>query len=247
MGRIRTIKPEFFQSRSLAQCPIEARLTFAGLWTQADDHGRGRADPRLLKGQLWPLDDDCTFLHLSAHLDVLAETGHIRLYEVDGEPYYEILHWSEHQAPAYRRGAARYPSPPKGSSGLHDSARQDVQENEGACREVQKSAGSGSGEQGTGNEDQSPQKPPTDPPMLPGERWALEWCDITGITPTRSVLKVMIPKVTEFIAAHGAPTRTQLEEFHRRGIKTPGGWGWGTADDGELSDEEWQAIAEGRA
>ena len=111
MGRIRTIKPEFFRSRSLARCPLAARMTFAGLWTEADDHGRGVADPRILKGALWALDDDVTHSHVSAHLDVLNETGHIHLYESDGETYYEIANWSDHQAAAYRRGEAKYPAP----------------------------------------------------------------------------------------------------------------------------------------
>ena len=111
MGRIRTIKPEFFRSRSLARCPLPARLTFAGLWTEADDHGRGVADPRILKGALWALDDDVTHQHVSAHLDVLAETGHIQLYEHDGDTYYEIAKWSDHQAAAYRRGEPRHPEP----------------------------------------------------------------------------------------------------------------------------------------
>jgi len=111
MGRIRTIKPEFFRSRSLARCPLAARMTFAGLWTEADDYGRGVADPRILKGALWPLDDDITHSHVSAHLDVLTETGHIRLYEHGGETYYEVANWSEHQAAAYRRGEPKYPAP----------------------------------------------------------------------------------------------------------------------------------------
>src|SRR5680860_1247 len=124
MGRIRTIKPEFFRSRSLAACPPEARLTFAGLWTEADDLGRGVADPRLLKGALWALDDDCTHLHVSAHLDVLVSTGHIRLYEVSDKTYFEIINWSEHQSAAYRRGDSKHPGPDSAhiDTSLHTSA-----------------------------------------------------------------------------------------------------------------------------
>lgn len=146
MGRIRTIKPEFFQSRSLAQCDIPARLTFAGLWTEADDHGRGRADPRLIKGAIWPLDDEITHQHVSAHIRMLNETGHIRLYEVDGEPYYEIISWDDHQAAAYRRGNAVYPPPEAGNELSHERVQ------ESASR-TQTSAGTRNGEQGTRNEE----------------------------------------------------------------------------------------------
>lgn len=183
MARIRTIKPEFFQSVSLAACPRDARLTFAGLWTEADDLGRGRADPRLLKGQLWPFDDDITPVTISDHLEVLEATGHVRLYVVDGCAYYEVVHFAEHQSAAYRRGEAKYPPPvlqdfalldvqksaesrknpeklgkpsqDKGNPGLHDFAR----------GEMQKSAG----REGKGREGNMERKgtltPPTPPPV----------------------------------------------------------------------------------
>jgi hypothetical protein len=57
MARIRTIKPEFFTSLTIASLPIEARLTFIGLWTHADDEGRCVDDTRLIRAALWPLDD----------------------------------------------------------------------------------------------------------------------------------------------------------------------------------------------
>lgn len=146
MGRIRTIKPEFFRSRSLAKCDRDVRLTFAGLWTEADDHGRGIADPRILKGALWALDDDVTHLHVSAHLRVLDETDHIRLYHVGDEDYYEVVNWTDHQAAAYRRGEPRYPAPDEGIEGLSHLR---VQESAGR---TQTGAGTGNREQGTGKE-----------------------------------------------------------------------------------------------
>ncbi len=147
MARIRTLKPEFFRSRSLAKCDRDARLTFAGLWTEADDHGHGVADPRILKGAIWPLDDDVTHRHVSAHLRVLVETGHIRLYEVDGETYYEVVNWAEHQAAAYRRGEPKHPAP---QGYLDDVSHEDVQESAGGTRESAGREGKGTGK-GTGN------------------------------------------------------------------------------------------------
>lgn len=112
MGRIRTLKPEFFRSRSLARCSRDARLTFEGLWCEADDHGRGVADPRVLKGSIWPLDDDLGWQDVENHLHELADTGHIVIYEADGERYFEVQRWSDHQSAAYRRGSPVYPLPP---------------------------------------------------------------------------------------------------------------------------------------
>lgn len=139
MARIRTIKPEFFRSRSLARCSIPARLTFAGLWCEADDHGHGVADPRILKGVLWPLDDEIDPAGVAGQLHELAETEHITLYEVDGEPYYEIVHFEAHQSAAYRRGEAKYPPPPaltQLSMIPHDDACKEVQESAEDCKIV---------------------------------------------------------------------------------------------------------------
>jgi hypothetical protein len=145
MARIRTLKPGFFKSRSLAKLPRDARLTFAGMWCEADDHGRGIADARLLKGAIWPLDDDVTFLHVSAHVDMLAETGHIRLYQIDDEAYYEVV--EQHQAAAYRRGEAKYPPVSAGQEIETLGAHGNVQE---SAAGTQTSAGTGNREQGTG-------------------------------------------------------------------------------------------------
>jgi hypothetical protein len=128
MGRIRSIKPEFFRSRSLAKCEPAARLTFAGLWTEADDHGHGVADPRILKGALWALDDDVTHVHVSAHLGMLVATGHIRLYEADGDTYFEVVGWVEHQSASFRRGEPKYPLP---DGYIEDLAHVGVQESAG--------------------------------------------------------------------------------------------------------------------
>lgn len=143
MGRIRTIKPEFFRSISLSACPRDARLTFAGLWTEADDHGRGKADPRLLKGAIWSLDDDVTPADVDSHLARLEETGHIWLYVVNGERFFEIVAWQRHQAPSHRRGRGLYPD----ATGTipQDLACDDVQDARDDVLEQGSGKGSGRG------------------------------------------------------------------------------------------------------
>lgn len=124
MSRIRTIKPGFFRSKSLAACSPHARLLFAGLWTEADDEGRGVAEPRILAAALFPWDapsDDT----VQGWLDELAPE-HITLYEVRDTRYFQVVRWHEHQAAAYRRGTSSLPEPPPNTP-PHDSARADVQ------------------------------------------------------------------------------------------------------------------------
>jgi hypothetical protein len=132
VGRARIIKPDFFRSRSLARVSRDARSTFVGLWVEADDAGRGIADARIIKGSVWPLDDDITAEHIDQHLAELDATGHIELYEVADETFYLVTRWEKHQAAAYRRGEPKHPAP--SSDDPHTSARVRVQES--ALKEV---------------------------------------------------------------------------------------------------------------
>lgn len=97
MSRIRTIKPGFFRSLTIASLPVSTRLTFIGLWTYVDDEGRGVDDPRLIKAELWPLDDTYTAKKVDRDLDQLAAAGRVERYAVDGRRYLRITTWAEHQ------------------------------------------------------------------------------------------------------------------------------------------------------
>lgn len=95
--RIRTIKPAFWGSLSIAALPIQTRLHFIGLWNYADDEGRGIDDPRLLKAALWPLDDKVGISKVAAMQTELAKAGRIVRY-TDGErTYFQVVNWTIHQ------------------------------------------------------------------------------------------------------------------------------------------------------
>ncbi len=111
MARIRSIKPEFFTSRSNARLPVTARLTFIGLWTHVDDEGRAPDEPRLIKAALWPLDDKHTAAKVDADLAALDRAGKIRRYVVDGDPYLAVVEW--HHQKIDRRKDSEYPPPPE--------------------------------------------------------------------------------------------------------------------------------------
>lgn len=110
MARIRTIKPSFFSSLTIAELPIPARLTFVGLWTYVDDEGRGVDDPRLVKAELWPLDDDMTTRKVDAHLTAFADGGLIMRYQFSGRRYLQIIGWGEHQR-INRPQQSKFPGP----------------------------------------------------------------------------------------------------------------------------------------
>lgn len=139
MAKARILRADFFRSRSLSRCTRDARTTFQGLWIEADDAGRGLADPRILKGAIWPLDDDITPDMVEAHLWEL-EAEHIVLYEVDGERYFQVLSWEKHQAAAYRRADPKFPAHTDGTR-LHAPAHAGVQAAHQSVLEVKERKG----------------------------------------------------------------------------------------------------------
>lgn len=97
MARIRTIKPGFFTSEDVVRLSLPARLTWIGLWTAADDEGRAKAHPALVKAAVWPLDDDVTPSDVAGYLEELEAEGRIRRYTVEATEYLVITRWSDHQ------------------------------------------------------------------------------------------------------------------------------------------------------
>lgn len=139
MARIRTIKPEFFTSEAIASLPLAARLTFIGLWTHADDYGRLVDNPRIIKGAIWPLDDDVTPTDVSLHIHMLVDLGLLARYEAEGRRYLHVCNWEEHQK-MNRKAAAKHPAPPESTGTQCDSSAPAVRTQRKVAQE-----------QGTGN------------------------------------------------------------------------------------------------
>lgn len=99
MARMRTLKPEAARSESLCSVPRELRWTFAMLWTYLDDDGRGLYNTRLIKADIYPLDDDMTAGQVDVEIRRLAEVGCVCIYEVDGKVYLHAPNFGEHQHP----------------------------------------------------------------------------------------------------------------------------------------------------
>lgn len=125
MARIRTIKPEFFTSLTIADLTPEQRLTFIGLWTHVDDEGRCVDDPRLIKAAIWPLDDR-TAADIEVDLKALTESSLITRYTLNRKRYLAVTNWAEHQRinrptesklPAPEEGDPTPPEPPTSTNG----------------------------------------------------------------------------------------------------------------------------------
>jgi hypothetical protein len=111
MARIRSIKPEFFTSLTIADLPLSARLTFIGLWTYVDDNGVGPADPRLIRAAVWPLEEAPDILQRTREdLQRLQEARLVTLFEASGRPLVFVNSWDEHQKVSHPR-KPRFPLP----------------------------------------------------------------------------------------------------------------------------------------
>lgn len=116
MARIRSIKPETFTSETLCHLSIAARWTFAGIWTYADDEGRGKADPRLIKAAIWPLDDTVTPKHIDGYIDEMERVGLVCRYQSDRRNLLHVVSFGEHQHPS-KPQPSKFPPCPKESHG----------------------------------------------------------------------------------------------------------------------------------
>jgi len=105
MARARNIKPGFFRNADLVELPMEARLLFIGLWTLADRDGRLEDRPKQIKMEIFPADNvDCNAL-----LDLLAETGMLARYVVDGKRCLQVVNFTKHQNPHRDEKASTLP------------------------------------------------------------------------------------------------------------------------------------------
>ena len=144
MPRIRTVKPEFWDSPDTAKAGPWARLLFIALWNWADDYGRGTANMKELEGFAFPNDDQFTdrsgntvqFRELVAEV---SECFGVLFYTVDGRPFYAIPSWEQHQRNERRAKQSKYPSP---------QVRDGVAEIPCNDAELPNSSGPGTGEEG---------------------------------------------------------------------------------------------------
>ena len=110
MARIRTIKPEFWDTPRIDTISPWARLTFIALLNWADDYGTGTCNPRELFGFVFPHDKHLTLEEFRRALDETRRVFEVTFYSLDGRRYYNILTFSKHQK-VDRRSQPKHPGP----------------------------------------------------------------------------------------------------------------------------------------
>jgi hypothetical protein len=111
MARYRTIKPEFWEDEKLGQLSVLARLTFAGLFSQADDEGRGRGSTAALHRVLHGFARDVTREQMQAALGEIEAGGFAQFYDLGGQRYYFVPNFLKHQV-INKPLPSKLPAPP---------------------------------------------------------------------------------------------------------------------------------------
>lgn len=108
MGRIRSLKPEFYLSERVGSVSFGARLLFAGLWTIADREGRLRWQPKKIKAQLFPYDN----IEIYPWAEELVTARLLQFYADEDGVYTFIPGFGEHQRPHPKEPASTIPPYP---------------------------------------------------------------------------------------------------------------------------------------
>lgn len=162
--RIRSVKPEFFDSPSTAQCSPWGRLLYIAMWCMADDWGVGSANLKEMAANAFPNDDQWTSKELPSLCKEVADAFQVTFYTNRGRPYFQIPSWEDHQV-TQRRAKRRFPTLEDPNSVL-DQAIHDLpcidQELPSRSKE-NASTEQGKGNRGTGEQGNSSSQVASDP------------------------------------------------------------------------------------
>lgn len=112
--RIRSTKPNFWRSKTMARFDWGTRLVLKGLESYVDDNGVGKDDIALIAADVFPRDLSSspheTIMQLTEAVQRLTEAGLVVRYEADGEDLIYIDRWKEWQYIQHPK-AGRFPRP----------------------------------------------------------------------------------------------------------------------------------------
>lgn len=110
MPRRRMINPGVWTEPHFGSFTFRQRLLKFGLTTMSDDEGRFRANPALIRAQVFPYDE-LSLSDIESDLQAVAEAGYVMLYERDGERYGWEINWRKDQKPSHP-SPSELPPPP---------------------------------------------------------------------------------------------------------------------------------------
>lgn len=97
MARKRMIDPSIWESEDFSKLSYLGRLLWIGLFSNADDEGRGKANVAYLKSHLFAYDEELSVNDVEKALKEIENKMSIRFYEVDGKRFYQLTKWDKFQ------------------------------------------------------------------------------------------------------------------------------------------------------
>lgn len=94
MARKRMIDPSIWINEDFGALSNLAKLVFIGLFSIADDEGRGKASPAYIKAVLFPYNDDLRIADIEKTLSEISSKMSVIFYSCDENMYYTLTSWN---------------------------------------------------------------------------------------------------------------------------------------------------------
>ncbi len=91
------IDPNIWQSEDFSKLSTLGKLVFIGLFSLADDEGRGRSNPVYLKSTLFPYEEGIRSTDIDKTLSEISSNMSAIFYSCDGSSYYSLYNWNTWQ------------------------------------------------------------------------------------------------------------------------------------------------------
>lgn len=91
------IDPNIWQSEDFSKLSTLGKLVFIGLFSLADDEGRGRCNPVYLKSTLFPYEEGIRSADIDKTLSEISSNMSVIFYSCDGSSYYSLYNWNTWQ------------------------------------------------------------------------------------------------------------------------------------------------------
>jgi hypothetical protein len=91
------IDPTIWEDENFGTLSSDAKLMFIGLFSNADDEGRIRANPAYLKSTIFIYNDMDLGQITTIRSEVLSRINNVKYYIVDGKEYIQLTKWHDYQ------------------------------------------------------------------------------------------------------------------------------------------------------
>jgi DnaD/phage-associated family protein len=105
------IDPNIWESEDVAKLNFMGRLLLIGMFSNADDYGKGRANPTYLRSTVFKYDD-IPINEIESAITTISRYINIIFYEIDGSKYYMFTNWDKWQN-VQKPQESKIPDPPE--------------------------------------------------------------------------------------------------------------------------------------